>query len=123
MQPPAALVLKGRHDTAHPRVQAIEKSGKGKGNNNVCNALDTRIPEELKQDGKARTREEEWLPEAMRDEVRKLEDLERQLNHIVKPEVIQEELVEREWKTQQNGRIEIGLGQSTRTSITKTEDF
>ena len=98
IQPPAALLLKGRYDTAYLRVQAIEESEKGKENNNVFNAWDTHIPEELKEDGKAQTREEEWLPEAMRDEVRKLEDLELQLNHVVKPEIIQEELVEREWK-------------------------
>ena len=79
-------------------MQAIEENEKGKENNNVFNAWDTHIPEELKEDGKAQTREEEWLPEAMRDEVRKLEDLELQLNHVVKPEIIQEELVEREWK-------------------------
>ena len=92
MQPPAALLLKGGYDTAHPRVQAIEESWKSKENNNVWNTWDTRIPEELKEDGKARTREEEWSPEAMRGEVRNLEDLEPQLNHIVKPGAIQEEL-------------------------------
>ena len=58
-----------------------------------------RIPGEVKEDGKAQTREEEWLPETLRVEVRKLEELEGQLNEIFKPDPVQDTMEQRELHT------------------------
>lgn len=52
--------------------------------------------------------DDDWLTDEIREEVRKLEQLEQQLSEVVKPEVNQE-TEQLEWKTQQIGKFRVEL--------------
>ena len=54
--------------------------------------------------------DDDWLTDEIREEVRKLDQLEQQLSEVVKPEVNQE-TEQLKWKTQQIGKFKVELEQ------------